>query len=596
MDNSGLKQVYLDNNFKIKGGSTEFFITFDKNGRNLYYMEDFVAPDQKEALTEFMHSAKNPDDFRIFNFINNNDVSAPYIITTYYDNEKELTCVDFLALDDAYRQFRHTEEDLKVYLTALSVTSDYGFIYKKSTDIFSLYHFHENKQIIIFDGLIDAFQEYSIRNSFFMGKYINKFKTMLQKIKNLEISITEQFESSIRSNGNIKENITFIGNFREIGSEQMIIGRIVTSEKAKGMNKTKSLIEELKLDALTKVFNKKTITEYAIERIKTNTNDIIALIIIDLDHFKPVNDAYGHIAGDKVLAQTGKILKEIAGETGVVGRYGGDEFIMIIGGMTTETILRGTLHAILVQIRNAFENAFDDIHITASVGCATHPTNGSSYEELFKKADFGLYRAKDKGRNRYVFFRDDLHAELYKKATEAKTDGIKYDDREVKELWYMSNFMQELSNEPMNAIVEILRHMKETYALDDISIFYGDEMELIYTTGDDSELHENAKYVFSEGFKKALAGKKYVRVDFPQDFIPEYGEFSEEMKNRGVLSTIQCTLAHNGKINGLVTFNRTKAAALFAEYEKNCSVMFASILSLLPESTKTDFALYGKLK
>lgn len=590
------KCVYLNDDFKIKSGSKEFFITFEKNGKNHYHIEEFVSPDEKDALTEFLHNSKNPDDFRIFSFKDSNDEYALYFTTIYYDTEKKLKCVEFVTLDNAFKQLKDAERDLKTYLAALGATSEYVFIYKKNSETFSLYQFQNNTRTTFFDGNIDVFQEYAIRNSYFLGKYIDKFKKMIQKFKNLDKTINETFESSIRASGNAKEEITFMGNFCEIFAEQMIIGRILSSENSRGIEKTKSLIEELRFDSLTKVFNKKAITEYAIERIKTNKNDIVALIIIDLDHFKPVNDAYGHIAGDKVLAKTGKILSEIAGESGVVGRYGGDEFVMIIGGMSNETILRGTLHAILVQIRNAFEHSFDDIHITASVGCATHPTNGSTYEELFKKADFGLYRAKDKGRDRYVFFRDDLHAELYKKATEAKANGIKYDDREVKELEYMSKFMQDLGDEPFPAIVNILKHMKETYSLDDISIFYGDNLELRYTLGDDSGLHENVRYVFSEGFKTALAGKKYVRVDFPQDFKPEYGEFSEEMKKRGILSTIQCILSSGDEIKGLVTFNRTKAAALFAEYEQNCSVMFASILNLLPESTKTDFLLFSKLK
>ncbi|MBQ3670494.1 MAG: GGDEF domain-containing protein [Treponema sp.] len=596
MENSSLTTVYLTNSLEIKSSSTEFFIAFEENGKNHTKLQELVLPEEQDALTEFLIGTKDSKKYSIFHLRDCSDNYNLYIITSYYSVEKQLLCVEILKLDDAFQKFKDMEFQLKSYTTALCITGEYVFIYRKSDNSFSLHYFLNKKRITLFAGDIDTFQENSIRNAYFLGKQIAKFKGMIQKIKNLDETINESFESTIRSSGNLKESIVFKGVRQETGNDEIIVGRILNSENEKHIEKTKSLIEELKLDSLTKVFNKKAITEYAIERVKSNKTDYIALMIIDLDHFKPVNDAYGHIAGDKVLAETGRILKDIAGESGVVGRYGGDEFIMVIGGMTSETILRGTLHAILAQISNAFEDSFDDIHVTASVGCALHPTNGKTYKELFNKADFCLYRAKDKGRNRYVFFRDELHAQLYKKATEAKTDGIKYDDREVKELEYMSKFMQDLGNEPLNAIAFILKHMKETYGLDDISLFYGKDMELVYTLGNDSQIHENAHYAFSEGFKAALNGKKYVRVDFPQDFRSEYNEFSQEMKKRGVLSTIQCILGTENDIKGLVTFNRTKAAALFAEYEQNCAVMFASILNLLPESTKTNFLLYSRLK
>ena len=113
-----------------------------------------------------------------------------------------------------------------------------------------------------------------------------------------------------------------------------------------------------------------------------------------------------------MLARVGRKLKEVVGEDGVVGRIGGDEFVIIFNGINDEHELRGMLRAIRTQIKWEFVDDFEDLMITCSIGAAYSPNNGHEYEELFKKADYCLYVAKEKGRDRYVFFRDDLHKDM----------------------------------------------------------------------------------------------------------------------------------------------------------------------------------------
>ena len=100
----------------------------------------------------------------------------------------------------------------------------------------------------------------------------------------------------------------------------------------------------------------------------------------------------------------------------------------------------------------------------------------------------------------------------------------------------------------------------------------------------------------SKDFSSLLNGKQYFRIDFPDNIPSEFKDFKNEMSLRKVKSTVQCIFGTPDLITGLVTFNRTKEASLWAEYEVNCSAMFASTVNLLPESTKVDFALYSKLK
>jgi hypothetical protein len=261
----------------------------------------------------------------------------------------------------------------------------------------------------------------------------------------------------------------------------------------------------------------------------------------------------------------------------------------------SEVLLRGTLQAILETVRNNFADSFDDIKITTSIGASVFPDNGTTYDELFKKADFCLYRAKDKGRNRYVFFRDDLHLKLYQQSVE-DTAGVKYQGREILELKYMAAFMQNLGWTPYKAIKDVLEHMRETYNLSDVSIYYGENLNRIYCVGEESPLQDNARYVLGSEFKKLLElNKRFVRMDFPED-LKDSPEIRDEFLRRNVRSTIQYILGSPEEIKGLVTFDRLGCSSQWAEYEVNCAVMFASSYNLLPEAIKVDFALYSKLK
>jgi diguanylate cyclase (GGDEF)-like protein len=126
----------------------------------------------------------------------------------------------------------------------------------------------------------------------------------------------------------------------------------------------------------------------------------LSLIVTDLDHFKAVNDTYGHATGDRVLQQLGRVLKEMKRETDLVARFGGEEFCVLC----EETDARGArLLAERVREKLASTELQTDIgtlKVTASLGVATFPDHAKTAEELFSQGDKALYLAKKRGRNR----------------------------------------------------------------------------------------------------------------------------------------------------------------------------------------------------
>ncbi len=127
-----------------------------------------------------------------------------------------------------------------------------------------------------------------------------------------------------------------------------------------------------------------------------------SLLMVDIDHFKAVNDGHGHAAGDAVLARVGEILKESFYETDVVGRYGGEEFIVLLPRADAIGVVRKA-----EALRQRFESeiipsGFENLKITVSIGLAHFSKDGKTGEDLIASADRALYRAKQTGRNRVV--------------------------------------------------------------------------------------------------------------------------------------------------------------------------------------------------
>lgn len=164
---------------------------------------------------------------------------------------------------------------------------------------------------------------------------------------------------------------------------------------------------EAERDTLTKLYNKNTTENIGKMKLKAysdgkNIDSIAALFVIDLDHFKEANDTHGHQFGDKVLIEFSKNLKKKFRPTDCVGRFGGDEFIVILDNLPELSIVIRKAR----DIKNIAANLVIDgvpAGITASIGIAIVPQDGTEYEKVFKAADEALYYVKANGRNGFYY-------------------------------------------------------------------------------------------------------------------------------------------------------------------------------------------------
>jgi diguanylate cyclase len=166
------------------------------------------------------------------------------------------------------------------------------------------------------------------------------------------------------------------------------------------------LSEQANRDPLTGLYNRRYLTttmERELQRCQREGQPL-SLLLIDLDHFKRINDTYGHTAGDETLRALAQLLNEEARASDVVCRYGGEEFLLLLPGMPQDTALQRAEHCRTRLQDMVLRFGEFEIRSTLSIGVATYPGHGQSARELIHAADHALYRAKTEGRNRVVVF------------------------------------------------------------------------------------------------------------------------------------------------------------------------------------------------
>lgn len=163
--------------------------------------------------------------------------------------------------------------------------------------------------------------------------------------------------------------------------------------------RNQQLKKESETDKLTGLLNKKAIENLCTDYLQSLENETAALYVIDLDHFKEANDTYGHQCGDIILQMFANLLQEIFSENAHVGRFGGDEFVILLKNPANENFVADKARAILKAAKNIFIEGME-IHITASIGLV-YVSMATEYEKIFALADKALYFVKEQGRNNF---------------------------------------------------------------------------------------------------------------------------------------------------------------------------------------------------
>jgi diguanylate cyclase (GGDEF)-like protein len=162
-------------------------------------------------------------------------------------------------------------------------------------------------------------------------------------------------------------------------------------------------------DALTGLPNRRLLEDRLARALgqARRAHSYAAVMLIDLDGFKAVNDGHGHRTGDRVLAAVGQRLRRCVRETDTVARVGGDEFVVVLTDQRTPENAATVAEKIITAVAEPVTVGEAQFEIGASIGISVYPRDGQSPEDLLKHADTAMYRVKEAGKNRFLFYRSE---------------------------------------------------------------------------------------------------------------------------------------------------------------------------------------------
>jgi diguanylate cyclase (GGDEF)-like protein len=281
----------------------------------------------------------------------------------------------------------------------LATTPDLFFLLEEDGTILN-YHASDNKKLY-------APPEQFIGKSMaeIMPEEVStKFFNHVAKSKQSGTVSTYEFELSLPDGLYYFESrVSYLASYKQV----MSITRDITEQ----YKSAETIREQAYFDHLTSLPNR----FLSLDRLSQMINeakrnrDKTAVLFLDLDDFKKVNDSLGHEAGDKLLIEAAKRLRTAVREEDTVGRLGGDEFIVLLRALSEdEQSLKVTEH-LLDLFREPFRIDNRELILTVSIGIAIYPENGTSASDLLRNADTAMYRAKASGRNAYSFFTKEMN-------------------------------------------------------------------------------------------------------------------------------------------------------------------------------------------
>ena len=549
-------KIYVRKDLTVAKASEYYYEFIEEN--SFRPVSELVLPEDGELLKEAVAA----------------DSLAPLELVTVLSNLKNSTRNVYLRME----QSEQTEDGIPLYQITLSDLHDLeSRALQLERSILKYRHFMTLEDVYYFEYLIDSdhITVYKYVNERSMNQFEGPLKDLILLVENAHTdSNIARMEDHLRAfcahlrngedsfemkvNGQDEDERRWTVRASRIPKNRNMLAGIIDSEKNR--EQEAYYLTPAARDAGTGLLNKRAWTEYTIEQLNRKDGQVRWLVIIDIDDFKHINDTYGHIFGDQVIRRVAEIMQVLVGQRGVIGRFGGDEYVILLEKVET----REQLKTLLKTIAKEFALAFDPkTHVTASIGVSEYPVDGSEYEELMRKADKALYLAKEKGKNRHIIYEERLHGKL--ESDDMQNMAMAYAVSKEKKREVITKMITELCVSGVNSIVkkeERLQQIRSLFDLDGITIYSESGAQLVCRNGnymvevpDGRGLFEDEKYLalFGDDDNFIESNTLKLRSQDPAAFAV--------MQKQEIGAFLQCLCRKEGVPNVIVNydvFNRNR--------------------------------------
>lgn len=489
---------------------------------------------------------------------------------------KSLFHLSLSALDankNYHNRLKQDNQELKILLGLMN-----GIIlsYYSDTHRLEIFMGCDNQKVYLFQGLLSDWKQDALKGKLSPDS-VAEFYTLCRDMEEGKRSFHHDVVTKEFSKNEDMELCTFkCRTLPDSYGNHKVLGCIVPH----GTKQEVTLDTESFMDTGISVLNKKAITDYAKKALLTSQNKVY-LVILDLDNFKEINDTFGHMFGDEVLSTTAEIIKSTLGNSGVVGRIGGDEMMLVLTGIESHAELRNMLRAIRMNIEWSYKESQKNLHLTCSMGIAAYPDYSDSYETLFKLADRMLYIAKQKGKNRYVIYTPEIHDIP---TAPSKTDSADSHLKYLKE--DKAGVLQRLIDEfLMRKIITYERAMTELiycFDLDEIIMVYENISTATVWSRENglSNLDDKEFLNPEEGFLNSFDANHIFVMNGIFNLEGKAPLLNNKLQERGVKSALFYQIIKQDKMLGYIMFAKTSRVQMWSEYEKILFAMVGKIIEL----------------
>lgn len=376
----------------------------------------------------------------------------------------------------------------------------------------------------------------------------------------------------------------------ENGRLQKIVGIIINIDAEKQAERL--LQDRAERDSLTKLLNKNAARKQAEEylaRFPGGTD--CALLVIDLDNFKQVNDQYGHLFGDAVLTKAAREIERQFRNQDIVARIGGDEFMVLMRGVSDSNLLEARCSRLIQSFQTIFRSQKHKLPLSCSIGVALSPEHGTSYFDLFNHADQALYRAKARGKNRFCFYREeDEQLPLQEARGMVKSTPIDSDE----EPGLADNNIVQYAFRRLYASKNVEK------SVNDILTLIGQKMNVsrvyVFENSDDNKFCSNTYEWCNEGIQPEIQNLQ--NISYETD-IPGYADnFNEQgifycpdiavlpkvtydiVASQGIKSMLHCAIREGGVFRGYIGFDECVEQRFWTKEQIQTLRYFSEMLSV----------------
>lgn len=369
------------------------------------------------------------------------------------------------------------------------------------------------------------------------------------------------------------------------------VGVIIDIDREK--RSTEKLLEQARRDTLTKLYNKGT-SEKLIRELLPANGEVSALLIIDMDDFKLVNDSKGHMFGDAFLVETANEIRKRFRQMDVVGRIGGDEFLVFIRAIPSLDLVREKAEQIIAAVRELGGRSDMEGKVSCSIGVAVAPDHGQTFSELYRRADHALYYAKKQGKNRYAIYdgkrMDDVMdgpPQVSQSAVGAAIDSDAKGEMSIHLFEYVFRILYQSKNVEA-AVQSILEIAGRQF---DVSRAY------IFENTEDDRYCSNTFEWCNDGVPPEI--DRLQHISYEKDLDGVYLEnFNEKgifycrdiaalepkqrdmLESQGIKSVLQCAIWDSGRFRGYVGFDECRSNRFWDKEQVNALQFVSEILSI----------------